>query len=446
MHARFSPDAASSLSGLPKESLHHRFPWDLDFISSCPKHRIKLVDRCSCVTPRPLSWSDGKLFRGGCCQSGDIRSVQGEPASLAVQEMDSYFAGRLGITKRIAVPALDELPLYDAVELLERVGALHAGGYSRLWRKSKNVNLSQAENRAAAFRIIIQNRLQAVLEATFQEFLQSGTKKTPALTAAYGWFYHWYGLKGGSSFSPYLTEQIVQHATSRFHITGKVESGKALYIAGQQSNCLLTETARACAIKPRELRKIVELYGLIAPSKCVGMVLIDRADAETLVAICKRLVKKKEAGAILGFPAKRTVDDFVERGLLVPFINGPASMPLTYKFLRDDVVDLLSAIKQRCGSGKPKVPTTALGDPTAKVSVADICQALLSGKVAKAWINPKGGTGLRSIVIAEADVKALYSEALRAGRRKSQVKLNGQPFSYWRERVRKGNNETVISK
>jgi hypothetical protein len=418
-----------------RESPHHRFLWDLAFVTSCPKHRIQLVDKCSCGSARPLSWSDGRLYRGNCCQSGDIRTVQGEPASLAVQEMDSYFAGRLGLSKRVAFPALDELPLYDVIELLERVGALHAGGYSRLWRNSKNVNLPQAENRAAAFKIIAEDRMQAVLEATYLGFLRSGAKKPPALTSAYGWFYHWYSLRGGSAFSPYLTEHIVQHAVSKFHVTGKVESIKATYVSDQQSNCLLTETAQKCEIKQRELKKIVELYDLGVPDKGAGLTLIARADADALVTISKRLIKKKEAGTILGFRAQKSMDDFIERGLLVPFINGPASMPLTYKFLKDDVVALLSAIKQRCCYEEPNAPTSALGDPRTKVAVAAVCQAILSGKITKAWINPKASSSLRSIMIAKADTRMLYGEAIKAKCHKKQVKQMGKPFSYWRERA-----------
>jgi hypothetical protein len=355
--------------------------------------------------------------------------------------MDSYFAGRLGVAKRIAVPALDELRLSDAAELLERVGALHAGGYSRFWRKSKNVNLSEEENRAAAFGIITQDRLQSVLEATYKGFLQSGEKKAPALTSAYGWFYYWYCLKGGSSFSLFLTEQIAQHAKGKFHIAGKVGRGKAPYIAGQQHNRGLNETARECGVKTRELRKIAELYGLIVPNTSACMILIDRTDAEALVTIHKRLLKKKEAGAILGFRAKPSIDSFVKRGLLTPFINGPATMPLTYKFLEDDVADLVSAVKRRCSLKKPNVATRALGGPMAQISVGDICAALLSGEIGRAWINPKGGLGLRSIMIAKADLRVLLSEAHRAKRRAYTTNTGLRPFSYWRERAKELKSE-----
>ncbi|MFF9179392.1 TniQ family protein, partial [Streptomyces sp. NPDC014793] len=114
-------------------SRHQRFWFDLAFIETCPEHGCRLVGRCPCPAGRDLSWRDGRV--GGCraCEDGDVAAQLPEPAEPAALAVDSYFLGRLGVVPRKPDSVLDPLGMADAIDVLERVGALSLGGYRSRW-------------------------------------------------------------------------------------------------------------------------------------------------------------------------------------------------------------------------------------------------------------------------------------------------------------------------
>ena len=50
-----------------EESRHHRFWWDFVAVTTCPRHKLRLVDRCGCGSDTLLTWKDANLFYCGDC-------------------------------------------------------------------------------------------------------------------------------------------------------------------------------------------------------------------------------------------------------------------------------------------------------------------------------------------------------------------------------------------
>ncbi|MHB8884707.1 MAG: TniQ family protein [Methylovirgula sp.] len=430
-----------------REASYHRFFWDLSFFTSCPRHKIKLVDRCCCRKPQKLSWRDGRLHRGNCCKSGDIRTLQGTLADPDVVEMEAYFASRLDIGDKFGVPALDQLPLTEAVELLERIGALDQIGYGLHWLGADDTDLSPEAIRAIGYKILVEDRMQAVLEKTYQQFLASGSTEAPRLTNVYGWFYAWYLNKGGKAFSTYLADQIVSHAIGRFNVApyaallqvDTVSPRTRILIAEQQRNfCTIQEAREICGFSSiATFRNLLAGLGMLREEKCSGSaVFLPRDDIQTLAKICVHLITKQDAGTMLGLSgggSQNVMNSLCDAGLLEPFLRCPKPAPKTFRIIRQEVARLLTHLRDHCRIDA--APRDAESMLRIRLPTWYVCQALLSGMVADAWIDRRAA-GLAGILISRRDIENLrsaYSKSTQIVLRPTQVKT--PTMEYWRKRA-----------
>jgi len=431
-----------------RESPHHRFFWDLSFFSSCPHHKVDLIDRCSCDQAKKLTWRDGRLYRGNCCTTGDIRRVDGVKTDAAIVEMEGYFSGRLGITPKVPVPALDCLPLFEAAEALERIGALETGGYATQWLGAADVNLPGEVARARGYSVLVEDRMQEVLENVYNQCRESEPSRPARLTTAYGWFYHWYAYKGGKNFSPYLTDQIVRHAAGRFNITNQVAKIQAsaasaetrsLLDEQQRNFCTISEAKKICGIAGNEaFRSLLGSFGLLRKDNRGGCVSLPRADMEALAKIRPHLITKTDAGAILGVSegtAPRLLDLLSQAGFLTPFLNGPKPAPRTFRFLRQDIEDLWSRLEDLCRKDPPPANSISICGNN-RIRVRYFCKALLSGALTDAWLDPKGGR-LRAIRITSTDADRLGQMPWKRWENEQKPLETFVPsMDYWRERAK----------
>jgi len=114
------------------ESAHHRFWFDLEFVTTCPTHARNLVHTCSCG--HDLSWSDVRIAKCRHCDGGDVTSIPETQVKPDVVEMDRWVLGRLGVGKSDKVPVLESMSLSQALDTTGRIGVLDLGGYpSRLF-------------------------------------------------------------------------------------------------------------------------------------------------------------------------------------------------------------------------------------------------------------------------------------------------------------------------
>ncbi|MBN8979403.1 MAG: TniQ family protein [Rhizobiales bacterium] len=186
------------------KSAHHRFWWDLSFVTTCPEHAINLVDVCSCGGT--LSWKDVSIRKCCQCHVGSVSDIPASPADSAVLAMDRWTLGRLGVGRRVSVPALDRMSMTTAIKIVQHVGALEIGGYRIGQQRPDGFDVPMNEVRLAGFKIMQQGRLDEILDKTHNCYLEtrkprSGkSKMSPTVRTAYGWFGAWFKVWHRSKF------------------------------------------------------------------------------------------------------------------------------------------------------------------------------------------------------------------------------------------------------
>jgi hypothetical protein len=315
------------------ESMHHRFWWDLRPVTTCPRHKLRLVDRCGCDTDNKLSWRDDRIFSCKSCGSRSPMSMARRQAEPEIIDVDRYALKRFGIVQAPAVPILDSMSVSDAWETMERVGAAAIGGYSKTWHGAVSLGAKQENLLAKGFAILSTGGLPALLQMLLDGFReQAPSFVEPALTTAYGWFYHWFNFKGGRRLSEMMAEEIARHAQSNFHLAtpfrlalegrsrgdrggGRSGSGDSLRLPQSYS---LRAAAEELKLPKSALRRYGTALGLVREEARKGYVLkFDGPKLRALAADLRGAVNLKQAANILG------VEYFVFRGLIAAGILKP---------------------------------------------------------------------------------------------------------------------------
>jgi hypothetical protein len=174
--------------GCLAESRHHRFWWDVRSIASCPRHGLRLVDRCNCADDVKLGWRSGGILHCSQCGSWDLR-LPAIPADPMVLRADAYLLSRLAAGKAESVPVLDTLRLKDVFLTLERVGAASLRGYSKEWQSAASLGLPLETVQALGFQVLADGRLEEVLSRIYDGFIASGGRPEQGFSSCYGWFY-----------------------------------------------------------------------------------------------------------------------------------------------------------------------------------------------------------------------------------------------------------------
>ncbi|MBN9598742.1 MAG: TniQ family protein [Afipia sp.] len=251
--------------GCVADSAHHRFWWDLKFVTTCPEHYMKLVDVCSCG--EKLSWKDVRIAKCRHCENGNVASLPKTRANHDVQTMDKWVLARLGIGQSGPVPILDKMSLTHALDTMGRIGALDFGGYRKNWVQPRDFEIPEAEVRARGFRILHESRLDAVLDKVYEEFMRSKPSATASVHSAYGWFGRWFTSRKSENFSKGIAEIIIANASRKF----QVQRGTFPTLVRQAPTSLtLTEASRNIGVRRETLRDLLEIDGKVRKEKRRG--------------------------------------------------------------------------------------------------------------------------------------------------------------------------------
>ena len=245
-------------------SAHHRFWWDLRFVTTCPMHAIRLANCCSCGGK--LTWTDGSLTKCHTCEHGDVRLLPGEFAPYDVGSLDRWILSRFGIVDyKEKVPVIHKQPLGTAIEIVERIGALVVGGYRTHWQQITDYSQPPEEVRAIGFRTLAEGKLAGALDRAYDGFLVS-THKAAGISTMYGWFSYWFCHRGGPRLSTELADIMLKHAQ------GKAQVSRLAFPSLSRSNDSITlnEASRMCRVRPGTLRKSLAAENLIRPDKRKG--------------------------------------------------------------------------------------------------------------------------------------------------------------------------------
>lgn len=382
-------------------SRHQRFWFDLAFVETCPEHGCCLVARCPCPAGRPLSWRDGRV--GGCraCEDGDVAAMPPELAEPAALAVDGYFLGRLGVVTREPDAVLDPLTMADAIDVLERVGALALGGYRLRWPCAGDLRVERHRLLAEGYAALFGGCLPKVLDYVFEGFRAAGGG-SPGLTTAYGWFYHWLNGKGGKRFSPGLSRMVLEHAETRF-VVDKRARAKVL---PPTSTCTLKEATARCGVTILVMRDILEQRGLLSRAKVQGLAFrIPEAEIRAIEAVMRDSVDANGAAALLGTTWK-VVKDLTALGILTPWVAGGRTTKHAFVFRRPEVQGvldrLLAGLPERSCVGEEETTITGAAHAYA-VPLAILVREALDGQLGLQCQLTRGG-GLQGLIVGREEV------------------------------------------
>jgi site-specific recombinase XerD len=199
-----------------EESPHHRFWFDLEFVTSCPRHGLKLVSTCSCG--HGFSWDDVSVKRCIRCSGTTVAKFETTPAASDVVAMDRWALARLGVGRRVKFPALDKMPLKQAIETIGQIGALDIGGYAKDFVEANGFDVPEAEVRARGFKTMKDDGLDRLLDRVHNEFLKSGDSHVITMQTAYGWFGYWFSSLSPETLPAEIIDTVVSNASRKFAV------------------------------------------------------------------------------------------------------------------------------------------------------------------------------------------------------------------------------------
>ncbi len=388
-----------------EEDRRHRFWWELTPIGTCPRHSCELVGRCSCG--RELTWRDAGVYCCSGCGKSDPSALSRRPASTEHTQKDMYLLSRFGAAQADPLPILDQLPVYEAVAMMERVGAA-AEGFRQDWQNATKLGIEERNLQQIGFAILREGRLDEVLDRLWNEYKAQVDRKHDGFTTAYGWFYHWFNCKGGREYSPLLADAFLTHGAERFSINSNVRLGK---LSSDKRRMLsLKEAAHRCESSVFAMRSIFELLGFLRHGKRPG------AQHSFPIDVVERIAKDLQRSCTLQEAQKRlgighkSIHGLIEQHILTPKLKGGTSRHV-YVFSIDDV----DALLERLGSGAKIVhsPSPGLVSLDRRGVVAggttELIRCVLDGRLRIRERNP-ALDGLRGLFAAREDISAVAAE------------------------------------
>lgn len=198
------------------ESAHHRYWFDFEFLSTCPRHKRELTHLCSCG--QELRWSDATVRKCRRCQGGDVVRISGTHPRLELLELDQWLLSCLGVGTASNVPVLNALPLGRTLDILTQIGLLDLGGYRKHWTEARDLDLTVADARSRGFRLLRDGAMDAVLDRVYGGYLASPEAKTPTMKTAYGWFGHWFASLAAEGFPQDIADLVFSNAARKFYV------------------------------------------------------------------------------------------------------------------------------------------------------------------------------------------------------------------------------------
>lgn len=178
--------------------------WELAFLQTCPHHGRSLTALCSCG--RPLTWTDAKIGRCDRCDgNGDGWPASGHVADLTRHE--GWCLGRLGVLPGApAETLLDTLPLSGALDVIEAVGLLAAGGYRDAMPYPHTFGKTERDIRELGFDTVVGNDIGRLFRSCLATFRRQTGKRLPHTAhEVLGWFGAWIDGYSAYSDTPVLT-------------------------------------------------------------------------------------------------------------------------------------------------------------------------------------------------------------------------------------------------
>ncbi|MHC2518993.1 TniQ family protein [Bradyrhizobium diazoefficiens] len=390
-----------------EEKWHHRFWWDLEPVSTCPRHGVELVGACRCGAR--FGWRGGGLVRCSRCGNDEVQYLPRVAADPKVLRSDAYILARFGVGTTDRVPILDALEIPQVFMVLERIGSA-CEGYSRTWRSAKSLGLPLSVVQARGFEVLADSKLDDILTRIFDGYIAQGGRPEHGFSKCYGWLYQWFNHKRGVKFSPLLAEAIHLHGAARFPVTPKAHLAKIPEDARRRLS--LKEAAAKAETSVFAMKNIGLALGLIRTEKRSGSQLSFPVEEVRRIAHdLKGALSQEETQARLGI-GLRPMREMMNNGWLTPALKGGGQRH-AFVFRPADVEDLLSRI-----AAGAKIVTEASGGLLEisrlgrgrAATIGGCVRLILDGKL-RVREQLEGSIGLKGMFIDERELDAAVKPA-----------------------------------
>ncbi len=376
---------AVSHGGLEDSGPWHRALWDIRSVSTCPDHKIRLLDFCAeCGVGQDFTGPSVAQCRCGADLSAGTKSS-------SETRFSAFVAGRLGLGAGRPSETLDKLNLKDAIPLIERLGDCAVLGH----RMRKPRQSPDERAHALEVGIIVAENWPAMFLESLDRIVGAARAAgaSHGMTEAYGWVYQgWIAAPLPLIVSDLLRPILRGHAAMH----GLMQTTDALNA---------TKAAQALEMGYARARPLLVARGLITPETRQGF---ERNISIHAISALKNSLKATidvvAVGKRLG-TAKTQTRAILATGLLTPLkLNGRS------RYRIDDVDRLLKRltadipVRSECPESLLPLPKACRA---AGVGIAQVLSAIASGSFA-ATASLDQGDGLRRLLIDPTRLNALF--------------------------------------
>lgn len=392
--------------GDPAFRAHVRAWWNVTHMRACPLHKVMLLDRIprkggASIDPKALDvrFAAGSAFDFATAHSPYVNDVRAE----------TYMLGRLGFMPRVSAPILDELPLWNAIRLMDRFGAVAVAGHRGF--TSFGGGVSHREALSAGFDIFSSDKAHLF---RFLDNLVSSAKIRLGHwgpRVAYGRVYKWLSNDTRDKAYDPVRELV------REHIIGNIPLGPDELVFGQPVGArhlyTLWDASKAVKLSHPALRRTLIALGYLDKSSSKKSNWETIFPAHVIDSIAKELndrVSFNTARSYLRLP-RHAMQTLFEAGVIKPFL--PVSRGVAEHILRKR--DLDDFLKQMIGDAPTvikRLPGTYDIVTAAKrslVPVADIGKAILEGQI-KCTARLANAQGMLQILVHVDELKAFRNQ------------------------------------
>lgn len=389
-----------------KEHGYHRAWWDVVVVTACPFHGVEIVTRCGC--DQPLQWRNHSLT---VCRRGH-RLTDVAPTTVPAEDLaaDDYIVARLTGGEHPPVPLLDDLPLGEAIQAMERVGKAAF---------NEDLGVVAARREAGQRRLLVEgfrvfegfpNSFGGLLDRIMSK--QDDRKGRWGIARAYGEFYIWITRMPDDALGKALKLELERHATQNVTLkTGQKIRGQSI----EEEGLTLLQASAQVGISHERFRRIAVELGYIAKQKIQGKPF--RLNPEMVASIAERLKDHKDLERLaeeLG-TAPQSLRAFIDAGLLEHLVKAHGEGATNrWIFPKDAAARLLARLDDVAIDAVPD-PSLAPIPRAAQISYtnsAAVVGLILAGKV-KIEAVDRSATGIQRYFVSKV--------AVRKAKRRDQV-------------------------
>jgi hypothetical protein len=400
---------------------HVRSWWNLPAVTVCPIHRQALLDRhpaCPEVPINHLSLNIRFIAEG----IGDFANASSE--AVADVRAEAYLLGRLGFMPRIFNPILDPLPLYNAIRLMDRFGAVAAAGVRGFTAFGGDVDVRKAlaagyavfaDGNAGLFRFLDQ-----LVTAADIPMGKWGPR------VVYGRIYEWLSHDTRDTAYDHVRKLVREHALNHIPLAGDdLLFGLPV---GERRIYTLWHASRSIGVGPSATRRILKALGHLdesADGRPNWEITLRKSVVEKVAAELNDRTSFNEARDYLGLP-RMPMASLCDSGILVPFLHVSTGVK-EHVFRRRDLDAFVEALMRDAPVVKDpgNFYDVISAGKRAESSTAEVVSSLIDGRL-RCAAKLAGAIGMMQILVDLDHVKALRnaganvdeSRTMEAGRRK----------------------------